>query len=124
MMIHCTLLSFVHCLNFISKFMLVGGTSKCTCLCLACVLDLDSRGCSTLVHIYCFCSTTPYMYFDCCTLAIPMGFVSHTAHCHFLLKSSLEIVNSAGRTALQEAAHIRKQDVVKYLHSVDVNSEL
>ena len=33
-------------------------------------------------------------------------------------------MNVYRRTALQQAAYKGKQDVVKYLHSVDVNSEL
>ena len=41
-----------------------------------------------------------------------------------LINSSLGIVNGVGQTALQEAAHYGKHDVVKYLQSVDVNSEL
>ena len=62
----------------------------------------------------------------CILIVVHYTYVICISYCSlsFFLNSSLGIVNDHRRTALEEAAHDGKQDVVKYLHSVDVNSEL
>ena len=62
----------------------------------------------------------------CILIVVRYTYVICISYCHghFLSNSSLGIVNDDRRTALDLAAHNGSQGVVKYLHSVDVNSEL